>query len=131
MIGKSGQLIVFEPFRLDPVNERLWRGTELLAVRPKPFALLRYLARYPGRLVTKEELNKAVWPDTVVGESSLKGYIRDLREVLGDDPEAPTFIETVARPGTASWRRGSTAPRRGLRRQHRLSRRPLWGGRPS
>ena len=96
---KPKQIFVFDPFRLDPVNERLWRGTELLSVRPKPFAILRYLAVHPGRLVTKEELNKAIWPDTVVGETSLKGYIRDLREVLGDNPEAPRFIETVARRG--------------------------------
>jgi len=68
-------------------------------LRPKPFAGLCYLVEHPGHLVTKEELNKAVWPGTYVGESSLKGYIRALREVFADDPAAPRFIETVARRG--------------------------------
>jgi DNA-binding winged helix-turn-helix (wHTH) protein/predicted ATPase len=92
-------MLIFAPFQLDPVNARLWREEELVSLRPKPFAVLRYLVENPGRLVTKEELTKAVWPGTYVGESSLKGYIRDLREVLADDPAAPRFIETVARRG--------------------------------
>ena len=96
---QSEQIPIFHAFRLDLVNAQLWRGQELIALRPKPFALLRYLAEHPGRLVTKDELTAAVWPGTYVGESSLKGYIRDLRDVLGDDPEAPQFIETVARRG--------------------------------
>ncbi|HEV8717544.1 MAG TPA: AAA family ATPase [Candidatus Binatia bacterium] len=116
----TSQMLTFAPFRLDPVNARLWREEEFVPLRPKPFAVLRYLAENPGRLVTKEELNKAVWPDTYVGESSLKGYIRALREVLADDPEAPRFIETVARRGyrfialvhleTRDWRLEASPP---------------------
>jgi len=49
--------------------------------------------------VTKEELLKAVWPETCVSAGLLHTYIRDLRDVLGEDPEAPRFIETVARRG--------------------------------
>ena len=60
----SAQQLFFPPFRLDLVNERLWRGTQLLLVRPKTFAVLRYLVEHPGRLVTRDELRQAVWPDT-------------------------------------------------------------------
>ena len=95
----TSQILTFAPFRLDPLNARLWREEELVPLRPKPFAVLRYLVENPGRLVTKEEMNKAVWSGTYVGESSLKGYIRALRDVLADDPETPRFIETVARRG--------------------------------
>ena len=95
----TGQILTFAPFRLDPLNAHLWREEELVPLRPKPFAVLRYLVENPGRLVTKGELTKAVWPGTYVGESSLKGYIRALREVLADAPAAPRFIETVARRG--------------------------------
>src|SRR5262249_2495240 len=91
--------IHFPPFHLDLTNEQLWRGTQQLPLRPKPFALLRYLAENPGRLVTKEELLQAVWPETYVSEGLLSTYIRDLRAALGDDPEAPRFIETVVRRG--------------------------------
>jgi len=95
----SETLILFPPFRLDVRNEHLWRDNELVPVRPKPFAVLAYLATHAGRLVTATELRKAVWPNTYVGEGLLRGYIREVRSVLGDDPEAPRFIETIPRRG--------------------------------
>jgi len=91
--------LVFPPFWLDLVNEQLWHGEEVISVRPKPFAVLRYLVEHAGRLVSKEELRKAVWQHAFISEGVLKGYIRDLREVLGDEAGAPRFIETVARRG--------------------------------
>jgi DNA-binding winged helix-turn-helix (wHTH) protein len=89
----------FPPFHLDLANEQLWRGAELLPLRPKAFQLLRYLAEHSERLVTQEELLKAVWQHTYVSEGLLRGYIRELREVLGDEAKAPQFIETAARRG--------------------------------
>ena len=91
--------ILFPPFRLDPVNEQLWREDRLVPLRPKTFAVLRCLVEQAGRLVTKEELLKTVWSDTRVSDGILKVYIRDLRDILGDDSEQPRFIETVARRG--------------------------------
>ncbi|MGH8005786.1 MAG: ATP-binding protein [Candidatus Binatia bacterium] len=91
--------LVFPPFRLDPVNEQLWRETQLVPLRPKAFAVLRFLVEHAGRLLTKEELLQGVWPHTQVSEGILKGYIRDLREVLGDNAQRPQFIETVPRRG--------------------------------
>ena len=102
--------IVFPPFRLDPANEQLWRDNQLLSLPPKAFAVLRYLVENAGRLVTKKELFAAVWPDTRVSENILKGYIHDLREVLGDDSDAPRFIETVPRRGHRSIASLSTTP---------------------
>ena len=46
----------FGSFRLDLASERLWRGTEAVRLRPKSFAVLRYLAEHPGRVVTKDEI---------------------------------------------------------------------------
>src|SRR5712692_7451693 len=89
----------FGPYQLDRVNERLWRGTQVVLLRPKPFAILRYLVEHPGRLVSKAELLRAIWPDTTVSEGVLKSYIHDLRAVLDDNIEIPQFIETVARRG--------------------------------
>src|SRR5262245_1189292 len=91
--------LCFGSYRLDLVNESLWRGTQLVPLRPKPFAVLHYLVEHAGRLVAKAELLHAVWPETVVSAEVLKGYIHDLRTVLGDDPHAPQFIETVGRRG--------------------------------
>ena len=90
---------VFAPFRLDPVSQQLWRGEDLVPLRPKLFAVLRRLLEHAGRLVTREELRAAVWPSTVVSESVLRGTIRELRNALEDDATAARFIETVPHRG--------------------------------
>ena len=90
---------VFAPFRLDLVNEQLWLGEEVVPLRPKLFALLRYLVEHAGRVVTQAELRMAVWPATVVSESVLRGAIRELREVLGDEADEARFVETVPHRG--------------------------------
>jgi DNA-binding winged helix-turn-helix (wHTH) protein len=86
----------FPPFL---ANEQLWRGAELLPLRPKAFRLLRYLAEHPQRLVTQEELLKAVWQHSYLSDGLLRGYIRGLRGRLGDDAKAPRFIETASGRG--------------------------------
>ena len=53
--------ILFPPFRLDPLGERLWQGDHEIRIRPKTFAVLRYLAERPGRLVSTAELLRAMW----------------------------------------------------------------------
>jgi DNA-binding winged helix-turn-helix (wHTH) protein len=89
------QALSFPPFHLDLANEQLWRAEHLIALRPKTFAIFRYLAEHPGRLVTKGELLRAVWGDTQVSEAGLRDYLREIREALSDDPKAPRFVETV------------------------------------
>jgi DNA-binding winged helix-turn-helix (wHTH) protein/predicted ATPase len=90
---------VFAPFRLDPVSQRLWRGEELVPLRPKLFAVLHRLVERAGRLVTREELRAEVWPRAAVSESVLRGTIRELRDALGDDATAARFIETLPHRG--------------------------------
>lgn len=89
----------FPPFRVDVANERLWRESVVLQIRPKTFAALVYLLQSPQRLVTHEELLRHVWGHSHVSESLLRGYVRELRQVLGDDAASPAFIETVPRRG--------------------------------
>ena len=91
--------IIFNPFRLDLVNECLWRGSKAIKLRPKAFAVLNYLLGHPGQLVTKEELLNSIWPQTFVSDAVLKVTIRQLREALNDDPKSPRFIETAHRRG--------------------------------
>ena len=89
----------FPPFRLDPLNQCLWRGQQRLLLTPKPFAILQYLADHAGRLVTQTELLEALWPDTFVQPEVLKTYVAGIRSALGDDPKHPKFIETLPRRG--------------------------------
>jgi len=89
----------FDPFRLDAENECLWKhgdhgGEERILMKPKAFGILRYLVDHAGHLATQEELLDAVWPDTWVQPEVLKRHIADIRDVLGDDPRKPSFIET-------------------------------------
>src|SRR6266568_9003672 len=93
----------FPPFRLDTVNQCLWRGDglteERLLLAPKAYAVLRYLVEHPGRLVTQDELFEALWPKTYVQPEVLKSHIAAIRAVLGDDARKPIFIETLSRRG--------------------------------
>ncbi|HEY2844337.1 MAG TPA: AAA family ATPase, partial [Bryobacteraceae bacterium] len=90
---------VFPPFRLDPVNQCLWREEQRISLAPKTFAVLQYLVENPGRLVTQDELLEAVWPGTYVQPEILRKYILDIRKALGDPPKSPLFIETLPRRG--------------------------------
>src|SRR2546425_4143729 len=87
------------PLRLDVANEWVWQGEQRLQLTPKAFAVLRYLMEHPGRLVTKEELLRAIWPDTVVSEWALTTCIRKIRKALGEEAGAPQYIATVHRRG--------------------------------
>ncbi len=89
----------FGPFRVDPANARLLRGTQPIPLQPKAFDVLAFLLANAGRLVTQEELTDAIWPDTIVGDSSLKSCIRQIRQALGEEARQPTYIETVHRRG--------------------------------
>ena len=96
---RGDNCIVFEPFCLDRSNECLWRGSEVIKLRPKAYAVLNQLVEHSGHLVTKEELLASVWPETFVTDAVLKVTIRQLRDALDDDPRAPLFIETAHRRG--------------------------------
>src|SRR5262245_1508950 len=94
----------FAPFRLDTVNQCLWRcreaqGDERILLTPKAFDVLQYLVDRAGRLVTQAELLDALWPDTHVQPEVLKSQILDVRNALGDRPKSPHFIETLPRRG--------------------------------
>jgi DNA-binding winged helix-turn-helix (wHTH) protein/tetratricopeptide (TPR) repeat protein len=93
----------FPPFRLDTVNQCLWRvdagNEERVRLTPKAFAVLRYLVEHAGRLVTQDELLNALWPDTFVQPEVLKSHILDVRGALGDSAKNPRFIETLPKRG--------------------------------
>jgi predicted ATPase/DNA-binding winged helix-turn-helix (wHTH) protein len=84
---------------LDLAHEQLWRGGQTLHLRPKSFALLRYLVAHAGRVVSKDELVQAVWPETAVSDGVLTVSITEIRQVLGDTAQAPQYLETVPRRG--------------------------------
>ncbi len=92
---RDAKILLFEPFRVDVADERLWRGEDVVRLTNKAFCVLRHLVEHPAKLVTKDELMNAVWPDTNVSEAAMTVCIRELRQALEDDAQAPQFIETV------------------------------------
>src|SRR3989442_9091294 len=89
----------FDRFRWDPDHACLWCEAQAIALPPKAFAVLHYLVPHPARLVPKDELLDAVWPDTAVSEAVVRVAIGALRKVLGDTAQTPRFIATVPRRG--------------------------------
>jgi DNA-binding winged helix-turn-helix (wHTH) protein len=89
----------FPPFRLDPVTSRLWRDDVLIPRPPKPLAVLAILVAQAGQVVTKEALLDAVWPETAVTESVLKGCIRQIRRALSETAGTAQYVATVHRRG--------------------------------
>jgi len=74
----------FDEFELDPSRRSLSRSGASVPLSSKAFEVLIYLVANPGRVVTKDELLKAVWPESFVEESNLPGYISGLRKALTD-----------------------------------------------
>jgi adenylate cyclase len=93
----SVKSIQFQSFVLDLDRFSLYGPSGRLDLRPKSFEVLRYLAEHASRLVTKDELIKAVWPDVAVTDESLTRCISDVRHVLGD--ESQSIIKTIQRRG--------------------------------
>src|SRR5215470_698152 len=89
----------FSPFRLDPDNACLWRGTKAVRLTAKAFAVLQCLVERHGQLVTKHSLLERVWPGIAVGDAVLKVCVREIRKALGDRVAAPRFVGTVHRRG--------------------------------
>src|SRR5262249_8018189 len=87
----------FEGYTLDIARHSLRAADREVALRPKNFELLRYLVENPDRLVTKEELLKAIWPNVVVTDESLTRCMSEVRQAIGDAKQ--TIIATVPRCG--------------------------------
>jgi DNA-binding winged helix-turn-helix (wHTH) protein/tetratricopeptide (TPR) repeat protein len=95
MMNKTRGTLEFGPYRLESGPYRLWRGSKEIALRPKSLKVLAYLARHPGRLVTKEELREQVWSATHVSDTRLRVTVSEVRAALGDDQDSPAYLKTV------------------------------------
>src|SRR5262249_11215792 len=91
--------ISFGPFFLSAENALLLKDGAPVALTPRAFDVLNYLAARPQKLVTKDELLSKVWTDVLVSDASIKVCILEIRKALGDGAKTPTFIETVHRRG--------------------------------
>ena len=93
-------LFRFGKFEVDLRTKELRKGGTKLRLTGQPFEVLTILLEHSGQMVTREELQARLWPDTFVDvEHNLNTAIKKIREALGDSADNPLFIETLPRRG--------------------------------
>ena len=97
MVIAAQKILQFGKFVLNPNTANLSCADQEVPLRAKSFDVLFYLARNPGRVVSKDELIEFIWPNVIVTDNSLVQCISDIRVALADD--AQTILKTVARRG--------------------------------
>lgn len=85
----------FDGFRLDPRKRLLLRDGQPVRLKSKAFALLLVLLERRERVLEKDELMQAVWPDTTVEENNLTVHMSAVRKALGETSAEPRYIVTV------------------------------------
>jgi DNA-binding winged helix-turn-helix (wHTH) protein/Tol biopolymer transport system component len=100
---RDGEIIAFRsgPFELSLRSGELRKSGVLVRIQHQPFKVLSMLVACGGELVTREEIQREVWPDgTFVDfEQSLNFCVRQIRSVLGDSALVPRYVETLPRRG--------------------------------
>lgn len=94
----SGPFLVGD-FEVDAATNSVSKDGQSSRLEPRAMALLLYLARQPGVVVSREELEREVWQGMVVGYDALNNTIAKLRKAFGDDRRNPTYIQTVPKTG--------------------------------
>ena len=99
--ARSSGLVRFGVFEADLRSGELRKNGAKIRLPGQPFEVLAVMLERPGEVVTREELQKKLWPDgTFVDfDHSLNNAINKIREALGDSAESPRFVETLARRG--------------------------------
>src|SRR5579863_2108055 len=92
---RKAQIYEFHPFLLDTIQHVLLKDGRPVTLTPKTYDTLLLLVQNSGRMLSKEELMKALWPDSFVEETNLTQQVSMIRRALGDSPGDPHFIVTV------------------------------------
>src|SRR5690242_14095539 len=96
MSSATNRIFSFGPYYLDPEEHTLLRDGVPISLKPKVFDLLLVFLNSPGRLLTKDELFRQLWPQVAVEDHNLAVAVHELRKALGD---ASQYIATVPRLG--------------------------------
>jgi adenylate cyclase len=88
-----------ERWDVDPAGGCISHNGTSVRLEPRVMDVLVYLAARPGQVVTREELESAVWAERVVGYDALTGTMQKLRKAFADDARQPHIIETLSKRG--------------------------------
>lgn len=94
-----GDIFVTGPFEFDAASGLLRRGGDETHLPLRSAKVLEVFLRRPGEVLSKDEILNTVWEGAFVGEDSLTQAISQLRQALGDDPQRPTYIQTIPKRG--------------------------------
>ena len=98
--GQPQAAVAIGPLTVDLAYRRVSLDGVEIALTRKEYAVLAQLARYPGRVITQQQLLKDIWGPTHVEDTHyLRIVVGHLRQKLGDDPASPRFIVTEAGVG--------------------------------
>src|SRR5262245_59932501 len=89
----------FGPFQFDRAHQLLAREGQEVPLPPRVLGVLDVLTARAGEIVSKQELIETVWKDSFVSDTSLAEAVSFLRQALDDDPQQPSYIQTVHRRG--------------------------------
>ncbi len=89
----------FGPWLIEPALNKISKNGTAHHLEPQVMGVLLYLIENHSKVVSKQELMEAIWPDVVVTENVLSRCISLLRKALGDDPKFPKYIETISKSG--------------------------------
>jgi DNA-binding winged helix-turn-helix (wHTH) protein len=97
--GGSDYILRFDLFHLPSGVDLLYRDEQVVALEPQAVRVLRYLVEHSDRVISKDELLEAVWPEVFTTDGVLKKAVSQIRRALGDDSRDSRFIETYHRRG--------------------------------
>src|SRR5215203_5248766 len=95
----NGNRYCFDDIVVERENFRVTRGGTSKSLTPRAFDLLVYLIERRGRVVEKQELFEAIWKETFVTDNALMRAVKEIRRELGDNANAPRYVETVHKRG--------------------------------
>jgi Tol biopolymer transport system component/DNA-binding winged helix-turn-helix (wHTH) protein len=100
-VAQSAEILRFGPFEVDLRSQELRRKGMRIRLPAQSFQVLATLLNRPGDLVTREELQRKLWPAETFGDldHGLNAAVNRVREALDDSAEQPRFIETLPRRG--------------------------------
>jgi len=116
-------------WQVDPKSARISRAGESIKLEPKVMAVLVYLADHAGQVISREELETAVWAPSIVSYDAVSSTLLKLRKAFADNPKNPQIVETISKKGyrlLAPVRRGASVSEAPPREGPTLSNQLFW-----
>ena len=92
-------VISFDEFQIDTARGELRRSGQVVPLEPQVLDLISYLAKHPGKIITRDDLIEHVWAGRIVSDSAISTRINAARAALGDNGQTQKLIKTIPRRG--------------------------------